>query len=107
MYPDPSINSEISYYSCFAVTDSFVRPVYTERNGEKFYFRYDSGSWYTAPQFNDNGTELTMRTLNSFPLGTYANFEFPVFSEDEKFSVFVNGEPKKIFKALMKCKIGM
>ena len=95
MYPDPSITSDVYYYSCFAITDSFVRPVYTERNGEKFYFRYDSGSWYTAPQFNEKGTELTMRTQNSFPIGTYANFEFPVFSEDEKFSVFVNNELKK------------
>ena len=100
MYPDPSIESEISYYSCFAVTDSFVRPVYTERNGEKFYFRYDSGSWYTAPQFNEKGTELIMRTQNSFPVGTYANFEFPVFSEDEKFNVFVNNEPKKNIQSI-------
>ncbi len=26
MYVDPSITDEIFYYSCFAVTDSFVRP---------------------------------------------------------------------------------
>ena len=58
MYPDPSISSQVFYYSCFAVTDSFVRPVYSERNGEKFYFRYDSGTWYTDPQFNEKGTEL-------------------------------------------------
>ena len=100
MYPDPSITTDIYYYSCFAVTDSFVRPVYTERNGEKFYFRYDSGSWYTAPQFNEKGTELTMRTQNSFPIGTYANFEFPLFSEDEKFSVFVNDEVKKNIQSI-------
>ncbi|MGI9567256.1 MAG: peptidase [Nitrosopumilus sp.] len=100
MYPDPSIKSEISYYSCFAVTDSFVRPVYSERNGERFYFRYDSGSWYTAPQFNEKGTDLTMRTQNSFPLETYTNFEFPLFSEDEKFSVFVNGELKENIQSI-------
>ena len=100
MYPDPAITSDIYYYSCFAVTDSFVRPVYSERNGEKFYFRYDSGSWYTAPQFNEQGTELTMRTQNSFPIDTYANFELPLFSEDEKFSVFVNDEPKKIIQSI-------
>jgi hypothetical protein len=100
MYPDPSITSDVYYYSCFAVTDSFVRPVYTERNGERFYFRYDSGSWYTAPQFNEEGTELTMRTQNSFPVETYANFEFPLFSEDEKFSVFVNDQPKKHIQSI-------
>jgi len=100
MYPDPSITSDIYYYSCFAVTDSFVTPVYTERNGEKFYFRYDSGSWYYAPQFNEKGTDLTMRTLNSFPIETYANFEFPLFSEDEKFSVFINNELKKNIQSI-------
>ena len=100
MYPDPSVTAEVFYYSCFAVTDSFVRPVYSERNGEKFYFRYDSGSWYTAPQFNEIGTELSMRTLNSFPLETYANFEFPKVSDDEKFDVFVNGERKKSIQSI-------
>ena len=100
MYPDPVINKDVFYYSCFAITDSFVRPMYTERSGEKFYFRYDAGTWFTSPQFNDKGTELTLRTVNSFPLETYANFEFPVFSEDEKFNVFVNGEEKKIIQSI-------
>jgi hypothetical protein len=35
-----------------------------------------------------------MTTLNSFPLETYANFEFTVDSEDEKFQVYVNEKPK-------------
>ncbi|MGD8299765.1 MAG: peptidase [Nitrosopumilaceae archaeon] len=100
MYPDPVITKDIFYYSCFAVTDSFVRPMHTERNGEKFYFRYDAGTWFTSPQFNDQGTELTLRTVNSFPLETYANFEFPVFSEDEKFNVFVNGDEKKTIQSI-------
>lgn len=100
MYPDPSIISEAHYYSCFAITDSFVRPLSAQRNEKMFYFRYDSGSWYTAPEFNEEGTELSMRTQNSFPLETYANFEFPRFSEDEKFDVFVNGEIKKSIQSI-------
>jgi hypothetical protein len=101
LYPDPAVSAEAHYYSCFAITDSFVRPLSTERNEKKFYFRYDSGSsWYTAPLFNEDGTELYMRTQNSFPLETYANFEFPKFSDDEKFDVFVNGEPKKSIQSI-------
>jgi len=41
-----------------------------------------------------------MRTQNSFPIETYANFEFPLFSEDEKFSVFVNDQPKKSIQSI-------
>ena len=100
MYPDLAITDDVFYYSCFAVTDSFVRPMQSERNGETFYFRYDSGTWFTAPQFNDIGTEMTLRTQNSFPLKTYANFEFPSFSENEKFSVYVNGQEKKIIQSI-------
>ena len=100
MYPDPSVAEEVFYYSCFAVTDSFVKPLNSERNENKFYFRYDSTSWYTDPQFNQEGTELTMRTLNSFPLETYANFEFPKFSDDEKFDVYVNDEKKDSIQSI-------
>jgi hypothetical protein len=100
MYPDPAVSEEIFYYSCFAITDSFVKPVYTERNGSKFYFRYESGSWYAYPAFNEAGTELRMRTQNSFPLETYANFEFPVFDEGERFAVFVNGQQKEIIQSV-------
>lgn len=100
MYPDPSIKSEIYYYSCFAITDSFVQPLQAERNDNKFYFRYDGGTWYTAPEFNEAGTELSMRTQNSFPLETYANFEFPKFSDEEKFEVFINGKKKESIQSI-------
>ena len=43
---------------------------------------------------------MTLRTQNSFPLKTYANFEFPSFSENEKFSVYVNGQEKKIIQSI-------
>ena len=100
MYPDPAITSEISYYSCFVPTDSTIVPVYTKRNGEKFYFRYDSGSWYYDAKFNEKGTELSMKTQTSLSLETYTNFEFPRFNNDEKFNVFLNGEPKKIIQSI-------
>lgn len=100
MYPDPSITDDVFYYSCFAPSDTTIVPVYTERNGEKFYFRYDAGTWYYDAEFNEKGTELSMKTQTSFSVETYANFEFPQFSEDEKFNVYVNGEPKEFIQSI-------
>jgi len=94
MYPDAAITDQISYYSCFAVGDSTVIPQFAIRNGARFDYRYDSYTWYSNAKFNDEGTELSMTTLNSFPLETYANFEFSASSEDEKFQVYVNEKPK-------------
>ena len=94
MYPDAAITDQISYYSCFAVGDSTVIPQFAIRNGARFDYRYDSYTWYSNAKFNDEGTELSMTTLNSFPLETYANFEFPVDSENEKFQVYVNEKLK-------------
>ena len=100
MYPDPSITEEVFYYSCFAPSRTSVVPVYSERNGEKFYFRYDAGTWYYDAQFNEKGTELSMKTQTSFSLETYANFEFPPNGNDEKFSVTVNGEEKQFIQSV-------
>jgi len=94
MYPDAAITDQISYYSCFAVGDTTVIPQFAIRNGVRFDYRYDSYTWYSNAKFNDEGTELSMSTLNSFPLETYANFEFPPSSADEKFQVYVNEKPK-------------
>lgn len=100
MYPDPSINDEIIYYSCFAPTDSTIVPMTTTRNEEKFFFRYDSGSWYYGAKFNEEGTDLSMNTYFSFQLPTYANFEIPYYTDNEKFQVFLNGEAKKSIQSM-------
>lgn len=100
MTPDPAVSDLVSYYSCFGVTESTVRPVYTERNNDRFYYRYESSAGYSYQEFNEDGTELRMRVINNFPLGTYANFEFPMLSEDEKFAVYVNGEQKDILQSV-------
>jgi len=100
MYPDPSITEDVYYYSCFAPTDNTVVSMYTERNQEKFYFRYDSGSWYYDARFNEAGTELSMKTQTSFNLETFATFEFPRYSDSEKFTVYLNDEPKEFIQSL-------
>lgn len=93
IYPDPSVSEPVRFYSCFAPVDTTVIPVTVKKNGGDFDFRYDSGAWYSAAKFSNDGTELTMRGYNSYPLETYANFEFPPISGKEKFSVTINDKP--------------
>jgi len=99
MYRDPSITDEVSFYSCFAPVDTTVIPITAKKNGGDFDFRYDSGAWYSAPKFNEEGTILTMRGYNSYPLETYANFEFQPISGKEKFNVTLNDKPIKFIQS--------
>ena len=100
MYPDPSITEDVYYYSCFAPVDTTVVPITAQKNNGSFDFRYDSGAWYSGAEFVDDGTTLTMRGYNSYPLETYANFEFPPISGNEEFSVTVNGEPIEFIQSI-------
>lgn len=100
MYPDPSITDDVFYYSCFAPVDTTVIPVMVRKNGGEFDFRYDSGAWYSAAKFDESGTSMTMRGYNSYPLETYANFEFPPISGNEKFSVTMDGEPVEFIQSM-------
>ena len=100
MYPDPSITDDVFYYSCFAPVDTTVIPVTAKKNGGDFDFRYDSGAWYSAAKFDEQGTTMTMRGYNSYPLETYANFEFAPISGNEKFSVTLNDEPIEFIQSI-------
>ena len=100
MYPDPSVTDDVFYYSCFAPVDTTVVPVTAIKNGEEFDFRYDSGAWYSAAKFNEEGTVLSIRGYNSYPLETYANFEFAPISGDEKFDVTLNDEPIEFIQSI-------
>ena len=100
MYPDPSITDEIFYYSCFAPVDTTVIPITAKKDGGNFDFRYDSGAWYSAAKFDEAGTTLSIRGYNSYPLETYANFEFPPISGNEKFIVTLNDEPVEFIQSL-------
>ncbi|KAF6246107.1 peptidase [Nitrosopumilus sp. b2] len=100
MYPDPAITEDVFYYSCFAPVDTTVIPVTAKKNGGDFDFRYDSGAWYSAAKFDESGTTMTMRGYNSYPLETYANFEFAPISGNEKFSVTINDEPVEFIQSI-------
>lgn len=100
MYPDPSVTQDVFYYSCFAPVDTTVVPITAKKDGGDFDFRYDSGAWYSAAKFDEQGTTLTIRGYNSYPIETYANFEFPPISGNEKFDVTVNDEPIEFIQSL-------
>lgn len=100
MYPDPAITDKVLYYSCFAPVDTTVIPATAKKNGGDFDFRYDSGAWFYAAEFDEEGTSMTMRGYNSYPLETYANFEFAPISGDEEFYVTVNGEPVEFIQSM-------
>jgi len=93
IFPDPSVADEAEYYSCFAVGDSSVIQVNTERKGDVYTFRYDSGAWFAYSTFSEDGRTLVMKTQNSFPLSILTNLEFPRNSDSEKFDVLLNDEP--------------
>ena len=100
MYPDPSITEDVLYYSCFAPVDTTVTPVTTKKNGGEFDFRYDSGAWYYAAKFDDEGTIMSINGYNSYPWETYANFEFPPISGNEKFQVTLNDKPVEFIQSV-------
>ena len=100
MYPDPAITEDVFYYSCFAPVDTTVIPITAKKNDGNFDFRYDSGAWYSAAKFDETGTTLSIRGYNSYPLETYANFEFPPISGNEKFSVTLNDEPIEFIQSI-------
>ena len=100
IYPDPSVDEPVRYYSCFAPVDSSVTPVSAKKNDGKYDFRYDSGAWYYDAQFNAEGTVMTIRGTNSYPIPTYVNFEFPPITGKEEFTVLVNDKPVDFIQSI-------
>jgi hypothetical protein len=100
IYPDPSVSEPVRFYSCFAPVDTTVIPVTAKKNDGDFDFRYDSGAWYSAAKFDEEGTTLTIRGYNSYPLETYANFEFPPISGNEKFNVTINDKSVNFIQSI-------
>lgn len=99
IYPDPSVASDVSYYSCFNIGDETIVPLHAVRNGVEYNFRYDSTAAFTVDGFDDTGTTLSISGINSFKVPTYVNFEFPRTSDSEKFDVLVNGKPVRFIQS--------
>jgi predicted secreted protein with PEFG-CTERM motif len=92
MIPHPKIADKINLYSCFAFGEDEIFPLNSERNDEQYTFRYESGAWFTEPEFNLEGTELSMYTFNSWHLDMNASLEFPQSSMHEELEVYLDGK---------------
>ena len=100
MYPDPIIASKVRFFSCFALGDPTVVPLFAIKNGKKFDFRYDSpAASFRVNGFDDSGNSLMLVGINSFKVPTFVSFEFPPLSGNEKFSVLVDDEPVKFIQS--------
>ncbi len=99
MYPDPSITDEVYYYSCFAIGDPVVL-LNTKRNGEQYIIRILSLHTISNPEFDDEGRNLSLSVLGSWPAASYANFELPLSSEKERFKVFLDDEPIEFIQSM-------
>jgi len=91
MIPNPKIVNEINSYSCFSFGDESIFPLNTDRDGEQYTFRYESGTWFKDGNFNSESTDLKMYALNSFSSELNASFEFPQSSIHEDFEVYLDG----------------
>ena len=100
MYPDPSIQSEINYYSCFAIGDSSIVTLNAKRNDEQYTIRIDSGHTISYPEFDEDGKNLSLDIVGSWPTANYANLEFPISSTTEKFDVYFNDEPIEFIQSI-------
>ena len=92
MYPDPKFISEVWYYSCFAVGQESIIILNVPRNDETFQIRYDSSILLSYPEFNSQGTSLSLSLIQGWEFDNYINLEFPKYSENEFFQVFLNDE---------------
>lgn len=91
IYPDPAVASQVSYYSCFAIGDDMVIPMFVTREGEKFEFRYESSAYFDNLKFDDEKNTLALFARNPWPTAVYANFEFPMERQTQKFHVSIDG----------------
>ena len=92
MYPDPKFMSKVWYYSCFAVGQDSIIVLNVPRNDDLFKIRYDSSILLSYPEFNLQGTSLSFNLIQGWSFDNHINLEFPRFSENESFQVFLNDE---------------
>jgi hypothetical protein len=88
IYPDPLFATQVNYYSCFVIGDDMVIPTFVTRDNERFDFRYKTEGYLTDIIFDNEKDALTFVATNPWPMKSYANIEFPMESESQKFVVY-------------------
>ncbi len=92
MYPDPKFASKVWYYSCFAIGQDSIIVLNVPRNDETFKIRYDSSILLSYPEFDLKGETLSFTLIQGWDFQNYINLEFPKYSENESFEVFLNDD---------------
>jgi len=93
MYPDSKFSSKVWYYSCFAVGQDSIIVLNVPRNDDLFKIRYDSSILLSYPEFDLQGETLSFTLIQGWEFQNYVDFEFPKYSEDESFQIFLNDAP--------------
>ena len=92
IYPDPSFATQVSYYSCFVIGDDMVIPTFVKKDDKRFDFRYKTEGYLTDIKFDNEQNALTFFARNPWPMKSFANIEFPMESESQKFIVYQEGK---------------
>ena len=92
IYPDPSFVSQVNYYSCFVIGDDMVIPTFVIRDDKRFDFRYKTEGYLTDIKFDNEKDSLMLFARNPWPMKSFANIEFPMESESQKFVVYKEGK---------------
>jgi len=74
MYPDPTLTSKVSYYSCFDLGADPTQTVAVERDENKYYFTYLSSGYVTDAKFDGFQQKITLTARNPFPDTQFVNF---------------------------------
>jgi len=80
------------HYSCFAIGQESIIVLTVPRNDDTFTIRYDSSILLSYPEFNSQGTSLSFSLIQGWTFDNYMNLEFPRYSKNESFQVFLNDE---------------
>ena len=92
IYPDPSFATQVNYYSCFVIGDDMVIPTFVIRDDKRFDFRYKTEGYLTDIEFDNEKDALMLFARNPWPMKSFANIEFPMESESQKFVVYQEGK---------------
>ena len=96
---NPSIAEKVGYYSCFAFGDDAIQLVPGKRNGESYPVRYESIGWFAYPEFTNNGSVISLVTMNNWPVSGFANIELQSHSIHEKFQVYLDDTPVEFIQS--------
>ena len=93
MYPDSLLASKVSYYSCFAIGEDPTLTLSVSKGGNRVDFTYLTAANLGDAKFDDSQNSLSITARNPWPQTSYVNFMVPLQNDNEKFSVYLNGQP--------------